>query len=154
MDNVEMAVLFSGQVLVFGAYFWRDARRRHASSFWIWTIGGAVAGLFLLPVWWAFRPLQPGEDRRGGTPHLLMKHYALVWLVAGLLSIVVALGLGMYESQQAATDSGAGGAILGSGLGTIGACCYWIVPAGLAYIVAVFLKEDKVEEGPTGPLAD
>jgi len=149
-----MALLFAGQVLLLGGYIAVDAKRRQASSFWMWAVGGAVVGLFLLPVWWAFRPLQSGEVRRGGTPHLLLKNYALVWVVVGLLSILVALGLGMYGSQQAATDSGAGGAILGSGLGMIGACCYWIVPAGLAYTVAVFLKEDKVEQGPTGPLAD
>lgn len=154
MADVETAVLFAGQVLLLGGYIGLDARRRQAASFWAWALGGAVAGLFLLPVWWAFRPLRPGEVRRGGTPHLLMKHYALVWLVAGLVSIVVALGVGMYGTQQAATESEAGWAVIGSGVGVMLSGCYWIVPAGLAYIVAVFAKEDTVERGPTGPLAD
>jgi hypothetical protein len=154
VDNTETVVLFAGQILLLGSYIGADAHQRQVPYFWIWTLGGAVAGVFLLPVWWAFRPLRSGEVRRGGTPHLLMKHYALVWLAAGLVSILVTLGVGMYETQQAATGSGAGWAILGSGLGVIGSGCYWIVPSMLAYIAAVFAKEDAVERGPTGPLAD
>lgn len=154
MHDVETAVLFAGQVLLLGGYIGVDARKRKASYFWIWTLGGAVAGLFLLPVWWALRPLWPGEVRRGGTPHLLLKHYALVWLVAGLLSIVLALALGIYESQQAGTESEAGWVVLSSGLEVIGSGCYWIVPSVLAYVAAVFAREDVVERGPTGPLAD
>lgn len=154
MGDIETVVFFTGQVLLLGGYIGVDAHQRQVSYFWIWTLGGAVAGVFLLPVWWTFRPLKASEIRRGGAPHLLLKHYALVWLVAGLASILVTLGVGIYETQQASTESGAGWAIFSSGLGVIGSGCYWIVPSMLAYVAAVFATEDAVERGPTGPLAD
>jgi hypothetical protein len=142
-----LAVTFLANALILGGYILWDGRRRGVNMLLGWVLFAALAGLLMVPFWWAFRPLRPNEVRKGGPTYVIMKNYAILWAIGGVVSMVFAFGWSLQEASTMITPAERAGGVLGGGMVSLVAGCSGIVPAVLLYLVALFAKSDKVERG-------
>lgn len=122
-------------------YIFLDGRKRDASSLWFWVMAPVFVGLFILPFWWAFRPLKENETRNGGAPYLILKYFAILFAIQGLLSMALTFAL---MAPLAFLQEGL---IIVVGIVMLVGGSLLLVPAGLAYGVALLVKRDEVERG-------
>jgi hypothetical protein len=144
---------YSGLAFIVAAFVFSDARSRQANSL-AWAIGTLLLMAIVLPIYYAVRPLKRGERRKGGRGWNVLRNFALAWTammavagVAGFLSVAMATASLNSEGERI-------GAAIGviAGIGFMGAL--WFFPVVAAVLLGFMLKENVVEEGPTGPLAN
>jgi len=167
LSTMEIPVLltaFATSYIVFSGY----SRNMQSRKIALWTIPGiinllliplihafwalpvCVFNLLLIPAFDTQRPLRSGERRVGGTIHLFAKR-SLKW---GLLA---ALGMffqtWMYQvNNPLYTDAEMGPDPVQ--LATLILTVLYVLGALVSLFFTWIAKLDKVEEGPTGPLAN
>jgi hypothetical protein len=127
---------------LFAAYLVYDGYRRKASNVWIWAIGTLLAGVLVLPFYFAGRPLRDGEVQTGGYGWNVLKNFVLLWTL---------LFLGLTFSSCVMAETAAASALAG-GLGLIVFGTIWFGVLVVALVFGLFIKKDVSREGPTGPL--
>jgi hypothetical protein len=133
-----------------------DARSRKVdlSQSFFWAIGTFLLMIFVIPFYFAKRPLKEGEVREGGTSWNIIKYFAIFWtllmFVAGLSGMMAA-----SDSFNNFDHSGySAGAAIGTAIGLGMIITLWFVVMIGALVIGLFLKKSSiVEKGPTGALA-
>jgi len=131
-----------------------DAKERK-NNYILWAIGTLFLAPVIAPIYFAKRNLKKGEMREGGTGWNILKNFALIWtglmFFAGISGIIGA-GSALLDATSGAE---AAGASIGTGLGLLAIAMFWFFPMVGAMVLGFFLKKSsKVEEGPTGELAE
>lgn len=127
--------------------------RRMGASAILWTVGTAVVGPIVLPIYLALRPLKQGEVREGGKAWNVLKNFAILWTIVMLIGSVAALMAMAKGTTGLTSDAARAGAGIGMllGIGILGAA--WFFPTMGAALLGFLLKKNTiVENGPTGPL--
>lgn len=121
----------------------------------IWFVGSFLLGPFILPHWFASRPLKKGETREGGWAWNFLKNIAILWSVLCLLlGIYMLQALNDQEPPPSMTGSQETDTAIGMLMSLFAVGLIWIVPMIVAMVLGYFLKNSSViEKGPTGPLA-
>lgn len=112
-----------------------------------WALGSFLLAPVVLPLYFAYRTLKPGERREGGRAWSVLKNLSLAWTATMALAAGAAV-LRMADVVNGETsDAGMAGAGLGAmmGLGAMGAI--WLVPMLVALVLGAFLKTSEVETG-------
>jgi hypothetical protein len=142
--------------LLFAAWVLFDSSKRRMGSSRIgWTIGTALLGAIVAPIYFAKRPLKSGETREGGTAWNVLKNFALLWTLAMFFAAIIGMiGIGQVASQ-ATSDAEQVGVGIGAALGLGFIATAWFFPMLGALVLGLFLKKSSIiEKGPTGPLAE
>lgn len=144
MDSalITVAALHFGVV----AYVGVSAYKR--KMWWpMWALACVFTGILIVPVFRAVRHLKSDEIRKGGTAYVIMHDYARM-VIFGMIVLVFAMCTVPMEPQQ--SDAEAAGVLMGSWMGAI---C--LLPFGFGiWLLPRLVKNDSVEKGPTGPLAE
>src|SRR6202008_3368292 len=119
----------------------------------LWTIGTAVVGPIVLPVYLASRPLKQSEVREGGKAWNILKNFAILWTIVMIIASIaglMAMAKGATGLTSNAARAGAGiGMLLGIGI----LAAAWFFPTMGAALLGFLLKKNTiVETGPTGSL--
>ncbi len=136
------------------AYCFWDASVRRMKNPWLWSVSGAILGLFALAILHGNRWLKPGETRTGGRALDSCRWIAILNTIKFLILIFQAL-----LSYSRFLSKYPGGGIIGrltlEGVSmTIGRLILaWLVTTGGVLVLGLILKKDIREQGPTGPLA-
>lgn len=134
--------------IVAAVYVGWDAHRR-GNNPWGWAIVAVPFWPLSLPIYRAERFLLAGEKRIGGTAWVAIKGFVVIWQVLCLVWLIsYYANVGKIETNS---EYGAAGVALGSILGTGFIVGIWVAVTLIAFVVGMFVKEDTVEEGPTGP---
>jgi hypothetical protein len=127
--------------------------RKMAASTIVWTLGTAILGPLILPIYLASRPLKQGEVREGGRAWNVLKNFAILWTIA----MAIAGFAGLMAMARDATSLTSDAATVGAGIGMLFGmgllAAIWVFPTMGAALLAFLLKKNSiVETGPTGPL--
>jgi hypothetical protein len=130
-----------------------DARSRKMDQSVLWAIGTSLLMIFVIPFYFAKRPLKDGEVREGGTVWNVMKSFAIFWTlfmsVAGLAGMIAAGGIVTKASSGAEHT----GAAMGMAIGMSMIMGLWFIVIVGALVIGLFVKKSSiVEKGPTGVL--
>jgi len=141
-----MFLIFAGILALVVAV---DAYRRRDQ--WIlWGFGTFILAVVAMPLWYAKRPLLPGERREGGTGWNFLKNFAILWTIVMLTATVWStIGMGSVAAS-AKSDAELAGAGLGMifGYGMLGAL--WFFPVLGSLVLGLLIKKNSiVEVGPT-----
>ncbi len=123
-----------------------DANKRGASL--VWPVGTLILLPVFLPVYFAFRPLLPGETRDGGRGWNVLKNLALSWtalMVYGGMAGFFAAASQNAGKVQTGTEAAASAIGTGIGMGLI--VMVWLIPMICMLVLGFFLKKSVVEEG-------
>ena len=130
-----------------------DGWRRAGPVAIAWALGAFVLTPFVVPVYFAVRPLKAGETREGGRAWNILKNFALTWTVLTLAIAVVGLQ-GIGDMPAATSDAETVGRGVGTALGLGAIAMLWFFPMVGAVLLGFFLRKTSVvERGPTGRLA-
>ena len=140
--------------IAFALWVFFDARSRKMDQSVLWAVGTFLLMIFVIPCYFAKRPLKDGEVREGGTAWNVLKSFAIFWTVfmsaAGVSGMMVASDVANKASSGAEQAGVAIGTAVGMGM-VVG---LWFVVMVGALVFGVFLKKSSiVEKGPTGALA-
>lgn len=139
--------------ILIGAWVFYDAHRRGGRRV-AWALGTAVAPMFVLPFYFAKRPLRAGEVREGGTAWNVLRNFAFVWTVlVGLAAMLGVAGIAVDYNPDA-SDAEAIGTAFGTTMGMLFLGVMWFFPfAGAVAAGLMVRKSSVVERGPDEPLA-
>lgn len=115
---------------------------------WLYVILSVILWPVIAPLYFAKRHLKAGEMRIGGTFWHWTRYFLAFWTI-GMIFLAIGSILQIGNS-----GAGAGSSILAAGMGTGIVCVVWIVPLLVLLVLGSLLKNDNIEEGPTGPLAN
>lgn len=140
--------------LGFAVWVFFDARNRRMEKGILWAVGTQLAGVIVLPLYFAKRNLFGGEVREGGTGWNAVKVFALYWTITMFAAGVAGMGAASHEVATATSSAGQAGAAIGSMLGMGLLVGLWFAVLVGALVIGLFLKKSSiVENGPTGELA-
>jgi hypothetical protein len=144
-------------LILFGLFalwvLWDGLSRKMGFAAVLWTLGTAVLGVLIVPVYLAERPLKRGEVREGGTAWNILKNFAILWTLVMICISIKTLMTVSEQTSHLTSDAERAGAGIGMalGMGMLGAL--WFLPtigaAGLGFLLK---KNSVVETGPTGTL--
>ncbi|MFO7816021.1 MAG: hypothetical protein R6V14_09905 [Halanaerobiales bacterium] len=133
-----------------------DAYKRKNKWVW-WSIGVIISWPVVLPLYFSFRNLKNGEERKGGIIWIIIKNYILVYstnifiIILGLLILPQNLG---YLSTEVFLTEFAGVDISLSFIYYV-IFIVWLIPSVLFLMIGAFFKDDYSKiEGPTGKLKE
>lgn len=131
-----------------------DARSRKMDQSVLWAIGTSLLMIFVIPFYFAKRPLKNGEVREGGTAWNVIKSFAIFWTVFMFIAGVA----GMMATGDVVTKASSGaeqvGAAIGTAIGVGMIMGLWFIVIVGALVIGLFVKKSSiVEKGPTGALA-
>ncbi len=132
-----------------GVFVLLDALRRTKGQGWSflgWAVGTLLLCPIIAPIYFAKRPLKPGEVREGGTAWNILKNFALTWTILMAIVTVVSLSSMSEHVSTLRSDAERAGAAVGTmlGLGMFGAI--WFFPMFGALVLGFFLKQSSVVE--------
>ncbi len=133
-------LVFNGLLTAYMAY---DGYNRKVSNLWAWGLGALLVSVFVLPFYFAKRPLKDGEVRTGGFGWNVLKNFVFIWTF-----FFIFLVFGSCASAETV-----GGSLLAGGVGLFLFGIVWFSVLVVALVFGFFVKKDFSEEGPTGPLA-
>lgn len=126
--------------LIAAVLIWGDASRRDMHNAGAWAFGVFFAFVPVVPFYFAWRKLLPGELRRGGFAWSLLQGFAIAWTAACVLSGTIATS---YSLRAPLEFRGFGWLI---SMAVI--CGLWLIPLVAAMILGYFLKNpDIVQRG-------
>ena len=131
-----------------------NARSRKMDQPILWAIGTSLLMIFVIPFYFAKRPLKDGEVREGGMAWNVIKSFVLFWtvfmFVAGMSGMIAASNF----VAEANSDAEQAGAAIGTAIGLGMIMSLWFIVIVGSLVIGLFLKKSSiVEKGPTGPLA-
>ena len=144
----SMVFLVVANVLL-SIYVATDATRRKMPDARLWWVSGLFLGVAILPFYMVERPLRGGETREGGTAWNVLKYTVLAWTIAMTIGAAhYFFGFERWRLEKIITVDPVADVAVSS---VLGGMLFLSIMCLLA--IGLFLKEDVVEEGPTGPLA-
>lgn len=106
-----------------------------------------------LPIYVAYRPLQPGKVRKGGKFWVFVKGFIAiftVYMIAWALNGMLVTG---ENIATATSDAAAAGSTIGAGIGLTILCGVWLLPTLVLLVLGLVTRSDNIETGPTWTLA-
>src|SRR6056297_3340779 len=133
-----------------------DAYKRK-NRWLLWSLGIIISWPLILPLYFSFRNLKKGEERKGGLIWNIIKNYILIYstniFLVILLLLILPQNMGYLSTEIFITE------IAGYNI-SLTFIYYiifiiWLIPSLLFLLVGSFFKDRYLKiEGPTGKLKD